>query len=157
MYHSSTHQTCILIHTYVASIVFYCALYVCVYLSIVDLAKQYITVIPSMSSAVTVKCLPQGSSNVSVIKSCNVEYTQCNFSVVSQPSSSITIVSDSHTTFSSSPLTTLSVVECLTTSSSVVTSISGQAISAITTTTGMFTYSRSLNYHHAWFLIAVCL
>jgi len=57
-----------------------------------------------------------------------MEYTQQNISVVSQTSSNVTIVSDSHTTFSSSPVTTLSIVECLTTSISVVTHISGQAI-----------------------------
>ena len=57
--------------------------------------------------------------------------TQQNNLVVSQPSSLVSIVSDTHTT--TSPVTTLSVVECLTTSSSVVTSISGQHVSAITT------------------------
>ena len=61
-----------------------------------------------------------------------MEYSQ------QQSTSSITIVNDTHTT--TSPVTTLSVVECLTTSSSVVTSISGQAISAITTTTGTYVY-----------------
>ena len=61
-----------------------------------------------------------------------MEYSQ------QQSTSSITIVSDTHTT--TSPVTTLSVVECLTTSSSLVTSISGQAISAITTTTGTYVY-----------------
>ena len=59
-----------------------------------------------------------------------MEYSQ------QQLTSSITIVSDTHTT--TSPVTTLSVVECLTTSSSLVTSISGQDISAIATTTGMY-------------------
>ena len=51
---------------------------------------------------------------------------QQNVLVVSQPSSVVSIVSDTHTT--TSPVTTLSVVECLTTSSSVVTSISGQHV-----------------------------
>ena len=60
---------------------------------------------------------------------------QQNILVVSQLSISVTIVSDTHTT--TSPVTTLSVVECLTTSSSVVTSISGQQVSTITTPAGM--------------------
>ena len=55
---------------------------------------------------------------------------QPNILVVSQPSSVVSIVNDTHTT--TSPVTTLSVVECLTTSSSVVTSISGQHVSTIT-------------------------
>ena len=76
------------------------------------------TVIPSSSSAVTVSCLPQRQQNISV---------------VSQPSSCATIVSDSHTTISSNPVVTVSVVECLTTKSSVVTSISGQVVPSITT------------------------
>ena len=63
-----------------------------------------------------------------------MEYSQ-------QSTSSITIVRDTHTT--TSPVTALSVVECLTTSSSVVTSISGQDVSTITTTTGMYTYSET--------------
>ena len=83
---------------------------------------------PSSSSTVKVNCVPQRSSIISLIKSSSMEYTQQNISVVSQPNSSVTIVSDSHTTFSCSPVTTFSVVECLTTSSSVVTSISEQAI-----------------------------
>jgi len=66
-----------------------------------------------------------------------MKYTQQNILAVSQTNSSVTIGSDSHTTFSSSPITTVSVVECLTTSSSIVTSINGQAISTITTNTGM--------------------
>ena len=65
-----------------------------------------------------------------------MEYSQQNIIIaVSQPSSLVSIVSDTHTT--TSPVTTLSVVECLTTSSSVVTSISGQHVSAITTIEGM--------------------
>jgi len=92
------------------------------------LANECNTDFPSSSSTVKVNCLPQRSSIVSLIKQPSMENTQKNISVVSQPSSSVTIVSDSHTTFSSSPVTTFSVVECLTTSISVVTSISGQAI-----------------------------
>ena len=60
---------------------------------------------------------------------------QQNILVVSQPSSLVSIARDTHTT--TSPVTTLSVVECLTTSSSVVTSISGQQVSTITTPAGM--------------------
>ena len=71
------------------------------------------TVDPNLSSAVMVNSSP---------------LRQQNILVVSQPSSSVT---DIHTT--TSPVTTLSVVECLTTSSRVVTSISGQQVSTITT------------------------
>ena len=63
-----------------------------------------------------------------------MEYNQQNN--LSQPSSCVTILSDTHTTFSSSQVTTLSLVDCLTTNSSVVTSISGQVISTATTTAG---------------------
>ena len=56
-----------------------------------------------------------------------MEYTQQN--ILSQPSSCVTIVSDTHTTFSSSPVTTLSVVECLTTSSIVINSGNEQVTS----------------------------
>ena len=56
---------------------------------------------------------------------------QQNVLVESQPSSLVSIVSDTHTT--TGPVTTLSVVECLTTSSSLVTSVSGQQVSTITT------------------------
>ena len=66
-----------------------------------------------------------------------MEYSQQNILVVSQPSSLVSIVSDTHTT--TSPVTTLSVVECLTTSSTVVTSISGQHVST-NTTAGMLRY-----------------
>ena len=59
-----------------------------------------------------------------------MEYSQ------QQSTNSVTIVSDTHTT--TSPVTTLSVVECLTTSSSVVTSVSGKPVSTIITTTGMY-------------------
>ena len=54
---------------------------------------------------------------------------QQNILVVSQSSSLVSIVSDTHTT--TSPVTTVSVVECLT------TSISGQYVSTITTA-GMY-------------------
>ena len=59
-----------------------------------------------------------------------IPQTQQNILVVSQPNSLVSIVSDTHST--TSPVTTLSVVECLPTSSSIVTSISGQHVSAIT-------------------------
>ena len=61
---------------------------------------------------------------------------QQNILVVSQPSSYVTI---SYTHTNTTPVTTLSVVECLTTSSSVVTSISGQDMSTAMITIGMFT------------------
>ena len=58
---------------------------------------------------------------------------ECNQkNIISQPSSCIAIVSDTHTTFSSNPVTALSV---LTTNNNVITSISGQVISTVTTTT----------------------
>ena len=77
------------------------------------------TVISSLSSTVTVNCVPQRQQNISV---------------VSQPSNCVNIVSDTLTTISSTPV---SVVECLTTNSSVVTSISGQDVYSITTTSGV--------------------
>ena len=61
---------------------------------------------------------------------------QQNTLVVSQPSSLLSTVSDTRTT--TSPVTTLNVVECLTTSSSVVTSISGQYVYTIATTAGKY-------------------
>ena len=73
------------------------------------------TVDPNLFSAVMVNSSPQRQQNISV---------------VSQPSSLVSTVNDTHTT--TSPVTTLSVVECLTTSSSVVTSTSGQHVSTIT-------------------------
>ena len=57
-----------------------------------------------------------------------MEYSHQN--ILSQPSSCVT----THT--SSNPITTLSVIDCLTTNNSVVTSISGQVISTVTTTAG---------------------
>ena len=83
-----------------------------------------------------VKSIPQRSLPTPVMKSPSMEYSQHN--ILSQPSSCVTIVSDTHTTFRCSPVTTLSVVECLTTSSSVVTSISGQVISTVTPTAGEY-------------------
>ena len=63
------------------------------------------------------------------MQSSSMEHSQQN---ISQPTSSlVSIVSDAYTT--TCPVTTLSVVECLTTSSSVVTSISGQHVSTVTT------------------------
>ena len=83
------------------------------------------TDVPSLCSTVT-----QRSSITTPV---SMEYSQHN--ILSQPSSCVTIVSDTHTTFSCSPVTTLSVVES---SSSVVTSISGQVITTVTTTAGMY-------------------
>ena len=94
--------------------------------------QQSVTILPFSSSSPTP---PQRLSITPAIESPNIEYRE-NILVVSQPTSSVTIVSDTHTTFSSVPVTTLSVVECLTTSSSVVTSISGPHVSTITTTAG---------------------
>ena len=68
----------------------------------------------------------------------SAEYSQHNILVTSQPTSCVTIVNDTDITINSSPVTTISVVECLTTSGSVVTSISGQAISPITTIAGVY-------------------
>ena len=84
------------------------------------------TAVSKASSRVMVHCSPQKQQTILI---------------VSQPSSLVSIVSDTRTT--TSPVTTLSVVECLTTSSSVVTSISGQHVSTITTTAGweMYLYS----------------
>ena len=83
-----------------------------------------------------VKSVPQISLPTPVTKSPSMEYSQHN--ILSQPSSCVAIVSDTHTTFTCSPVTTLSVVECLTTSSSVVTSISGQVVSTVTATAGEY-------------------
>ena len=80
-------------------------------------------------STASVNHLPQRSTTTPLIQSLTMEYSQ------QQSTNSVTIVSDTHTT--TSPVTTLSVVDCLTTSSSVVTSVSGQAVSTITTATGM--------------------
>ena len=93
------------------------------------------TVISSSSSTVTVDYLPQREQNISV---------------VSQPSSCVTIVSDTHTTISSTPVTTVSVVECLTTNSSVVTSISGQDVSSVITTTGVYFSYKYVATYPAW-------
>ena len=91
-----------------------------------------VTILPSSSSTVMVNTLSLQSSLTPVLQLPSMEYNQKNFSVVSQPSSSI--VSDTHTT--TSPVTTVSVVECLTTSSSVVTSISG-CVSTVTDIAGV--------------------
>ena len=94
-------------------------------------------VLSSSCSTVTVNCLPQRSSITPVIKSSSMEYDHLN--VLSKPNSCVAIVSNTHTTFSSNPVTTLNVVECLTTSNSVLTSISGQVISTVTATAGRCT------------------
>ena len=94
------------------------------------------TVLSSPCSTVTVNFLPRRSLITPVITSPGMECSQQD--ILSQPTSCVTIVSNAHTTgtFSSNPVTTLSVVECLTTNNSVVTSISGQVISTVTTTAG---------------------
>ena len=56
---------------------------------------------------------------------------------ISQPSNCATIVSTTHTIISPSPVTSQSVAEHLTTVCSVATSISGQDVCTITTTSGM--------------------
>ena len=82
------------------------------------------TDVPKSTSTAMVSCAPQKQQNILV---------------VSQQSSLVSIVSDTHTT--TSPVTTFSVVECSTisssvaTSSSVVTSISGH-FSSVSTTAG---------------------
>ena len=104
---------------------------------------MYILITVAVASTVlsspcsTVNRLSQRSSITPVIASPSMEYSQQ--SILSQPSSCVTLLSDTHTTFSSSPVATLSVVECLTTSSSVITCISGQIISTVTTTAGRCT------------------
>ena len=79
-----------------------------------------------------------------------MEYSQQNILVVSQPNSCVSSVSDTHTTFSSVPVTTLSVVECLTTSSSVDTSISGPHVSTITTTAGTHVHTVCMYAKHMY-------
>ena len=86
------------------------------------------TVSPSSTSTVMINSLPSQPSVTPMTQSLNMEYSQQSISDVSQPNSCVTIVSYVHTTISSSPITSLSVVECLTTSSSVVTSINGQDV-----------------------------
>ena len=89
------------------------------------------TTIPS-SSSTTVTCSPQRSLITPAIHSLSMECNQQSILIVSQPTSLVSIISDTYTT--TNPVTTLSVVECLTTSSSIVTSISGQHF---TTASGM--------------------
>ena len=92
----------------------------------------------NQTAGVSCTVLPSSPPSVTpVLKSPNMDYSQQDISVVSQPTSLISIVSDTHTT--TSPATTLSVAECSTISSSVVTSISGQDVSTITATMGMHT------------------
>ena len=85
------------------------------------------TLLSSPCSTVTVNFLPQRPSITPVITSPSMECSQQD--ILSQPTSCVTIVSNAHTTFSSNPV-------CLTTNNSVVTSISGQVISTVTTTAG---------------------
>ena len=92
----------------------------CITLSLTFSFFTYVGLVPT--------AVPKSSSTV--IGDYSLQRQQ-NILSVSQPSSLVSIVRDTHTT--TSPVTTLSVVECLTTSSSIVTSISGQHVSAITT------------------------
>ena len=91
-------------------------MFVCCTYIIINYVGLASTVVPNSSLTVMGNYSPQRQHNVLVI---------------SQPSSLVSIASDTHTT--TSPVTTISVVECLTTSSGVVTSISGQHVSTITT------------------------
>ena len=88
------------------------------------------------SSTRTIDGLPQQPSVTAVIWSCSVEYNQQNIVEVSQPSNCLTIYGDNHTV--TSPITPLCVIECLTTSSSILTSISKQETSTVIRTTGMY-------------------
>ena len=78
--------------------------------------------------------LVESSSSSTVMINCTYQRQQ-NILVESQSSNCVTI---SYTHTNTTPVTTLSVVECLTTSCSVVTSISGQDMSTAITTAGMF-------------------
>ena len=106
------------------------------------------TVSPSLISTVMVNSIPSQPSVSPIMQSLNMDNSQENISGASQPSSCVTIVSYTHTTVSSSSVTSLNVVECLTTSSSVVTSISGQDVyqadkddCTVTTISGMKMYT----------------
>ena len=105
----------------------------------VDLTGEDSTNVSSRSK-VAVDCLSERSS---VVKSSSTECRQQ--SILLQQSSGVTIVSDTHTTSSSSPLSTL---ECVTTSNSVVISnVGGQLISSITTAAGMFVCTDDINFN----------
>ena len=102
--------------------------YLMIYYSVYNLCFNFYlyvglvsTVVPKSSSTVMVHCSPQRQQNVLA---------------VSQSSGCMSIENDSCSTSGSTPVTTLSVIEHLTTSSSVATSISGQLVSTITTTAG---------------------
>ena len=90
-------------------------------------------------STASVNHLPQGSTTTPLIQSLTMEYSQ------QQSTNSVTIVSDTHTT--------TSVVECLTTSSSLVTSVSGQAI---TTATGTYVCTYTYMYVCLYIRIYIC-
>ena len=75
--------------------------------------------------------VPKSSSTVLGNYLSDTTERQQNIFVELQPSNLISIVSNTHAT--TTPITTFSIVECLTTRSSVVTSISGQQVSPITT------------------------
>ena len=90
-----------------------------------------LNVVPKPSSRVMVNCSPQRQQNVLV---------------VSQPSSLVSTVTNTYTTTSS--VSTVNVVECLTTISSVVTSIRGQHVSTITTAGVYIRMYRVIVYLH---------
>ena len=88
-----------------------------------------VAALPSSSSPILIPLSPQQSLIIPVIKSSSI--------VRSQPTSSVTTVSDAHTSFSCGPVTSLSVVGCLPTNNDAITSVSTQVISSITTIAGM--------------------
>ena len=110
----------------------YLALYMYILIHVIGAlaVRDLITIGITSCSTASVTHLPQRSTTTPLIQSLTMEYSH------QQSTSNITIVSDTHTT--TSPVTTLSVLKCLTTSSSIVTSVSGQAVSRITMATGMY-------------------
>ena len=71
----------------------------------------------------------------------NLPQRQQNRLVVSRPNNFQAVVGVTHITATSSPATTLSIVEPLTTSSAIVTSVSEQNISTTMITTGVLMYA----------------
>ena len=98
------------------------------------------TVLPSSISTEAINCLSQRSSLTPVITSPRIDYSPQNIS--SQPTSSVTVISDTHTTFSSSPVAT-SISGCLTPTSDSVNS-SGPVVSTITPTASMYVHIQHL-------------
>ena len=108
-----------------------------VHLITIDLESNVLSPSPSTE---TVNHSRQGTLVTPVTQSPSVEYSQQSISL---PKSNVTIVSDTHTTTISSSVITLSVIECLTTSSqcSVVTSFSGLCVSTLTKSEDIIFYS----------------